>query len=212
MRIANSMLTANFLNNLNRNLEKMVKQQTQIATGKRITRLSDDPMGTVQSMNTRVRINRIEQYKRNIDSAQSWIGQSESAILELNEVVKSAYENAVSSSNDYLTASDKASAAELIGQLKEHVVTVANAKSGDKFIFSGFNSESLPMQIDSGTGAIMYNGIDMSNAMDPALIAEGSQIIEYEIAYNITSKISISGTELLGTGDENIYIILDEYY
>lgn len=212
MRISNSMLTDNFLNNLNKNLEKMVKLQTQLATGKRITKLSDDPMGTIQSMNVRVKINRIEQYKKNIDSAQSWISLSESAVLELNEVVKSAYESAVSSSNDYMTASDKRATAELIGQLRDHIVTVGNSKAGDKFVFSGFNSESLPFKINEATGAIEYNGLDMSNALDPALIAEGAQIIEYEIAYNTTSQISISGTELLGTGDENIYVILDDYY
>jgi len=212
MRVSNTMLTNNFLNNLNKNLEKMMKQQTQIATNKRITALSDDPVGAVTSMNAQVKLERIEQYQKNISTAQSWVGQTESAVLELNEVVKSAYESAISSSNDYLTAEDKQATAAMIGELKEHVISLGNSKAGDRYLFGGFNTINPPFQLDSGTGDLLFNGVDMANPADPALIAEGSQVIQFEIAFNIRTDISINGTELFGTGEDNIYKILDDFY
>ena len=211
MRVSNTMLTDTYLNNLNRNLEKLMKQQAQIATGKRITKLSDDPIGAVSVMNATVRLERIEQYKENITTAQAFMSQTESAVLELNDVIKSAYENAVSSANDYMTADDKNATAALIEELRDHVLSLANGKTGDRFLFGGFNTINQPFQVDSGTGALLYNGIDMSNPSDPALIAEGSQVYQYEIGYSIKLDISISGTELMGTGEDNIYKILDDY-
>ncbi len=212
MRISNSMLNDNYLSNLNTNLEKMLKQQTQIATGKRITKLSDDPIGAINIMNANVKLERLEQYEKNVTSAQTWVERTENAILELNTVITSAYESAVSSANDYLTGPDKEATAALIGQLRDHALSIANSQSGDKYLFGGFNTINQPFKLDGATGALLYNGIDMSNASDPALIAEGSQVIQYEVAFNVKLDISISGTEVMGTGEDNIYKILDDFY
>ena len=45
MRITNAMMTGSYLKNLNMNLTSVDKYQTQVTTGKRITRISDDPVG-----------------------------------------------------------------------------------------------------------------------------------------------------------------------
>lgn len=212
MRVSNKMLTSNFVNNLNANLQKMMKQQTQIATNKRITKLSDDPIGIIHSMNSRVKLYRVEQHKKNVESAQSWIGMTETSVLEMNEVVKKAYEATMSVSNDHMTPEDKNAVAELIGQLRDHLITVGNSKAGDKYMFGGFNTVTPPFTVDAGTGKILYNGIDMSNAADAALIAEGKQTIEYEIGFSLKTTVSTPGTELMGTGDNNIYNIFNDLY
>jgi flagellar hook-associated protein 3 FlgL len=92
------------------------------------------------------------------------------------------------------------------------VLTLGNSKTGDRYLFGGFNTINPPFQVDGGTGHLLYNGIDMYNPLDPALIAEGNQVIQYEVAHNIKAEVSIPGTQLLGTGEENIYKILDDFY
>ena len=44
MRITNSTLSTNYLRNLTKNLEQMQKYQNQLASGKTVSRPSDDPL------------------------------------------------------------------------------------------------------------------------------------------------------------------------
>ena len=168
MRVTNSMMLGGYLKNLNNNLSTLSKLQTQMATGKRITRPSDDPVGVVSAMQTRVKLYKSEQYKTNVESALTWLDQTESSVLELNEIIKSAYERAVNMASDYQSSEEKVATAELIGQLRDHVITIGNAKTGDKYIFGGYNVSKPPFVVD-GTGNILYNGCDLTNASDPAL-------------------------------------------
>lgn len=211
MRVTNGMLLDNYLNNLYGNLNKMSKLQTQIANEKRITKISDDPMGVISSMKCRVKLYKIDQYKSNVQNAQTWLTQTETSVLEMNEIVKSAYETSVHVANDYMTEDDKSAAAELIGQLRDHVLTIGNSKIGDKFIFGGYNVTNQPFTVDA-SGDIFYNGLDLTNDTDPNLIAENKQIIEYEIGNNMKTEVSITGSTLLGMGDDNIYTVLDDLY
>lgn len=211
MRVTNNMLLDNYLNNLYGNLNKMDKLQTQVATNKRITKLSDDPMGVISSMKCRVKLYKIDQYRDNIENARTWLTQTESSVLEMNEVIKSAYETSVHVANDYMTEDDKNAAAELIGQLRDHVLTIANSKVGDKYIFGGYNVTNKPLTVDA-SGNILYNGLDLTNESDPALIAENEQIIEYEIGDDLQTQVSVTGSRLMKMGDDNIYSVLDNLY
>jgi flagellar hook-associated protein 3 FlgL len=206
------MLTDNYLRNLNNNLKKMLKQHTQIATGSRITKLSDDPVGAINVMNTGSKLERIEQYKTNISRAESWNQLTESSVMELNDIVKNAYEKAIQAANDHITPADKNAIAEEVGQLRDHLLSAANNQSGNKFLFGGFNTINPPFEVDSATGNLLYNGIAMSNPSDPALLAEAAQVTEFEVAYSVRLGVSISGPDLIGTGDDNIYAILDDMY
>lgn len=212
MRITNGMMIGNYLNNLYGNLSRMNKYQTQLATNSRITRLSDDPVGVLYSMQARVKLYRIEQYQKNVESAQTWLNQTETSVLEMNDIVKSAYENVVRAGNDLFTDQDKQAVGEIIRQLRDHVLTIGNSTNVNKQVFGGFNTESAPFTVDAGTGKIFYNGIDLSNAADPAIAAAQEEIIRYEIAPGMNMDVSVTGIDLMGTGDENIYNVLDDLY
>ncbi len=211
MRVTNSMLLSNYLKNLNRNLDSVGDMQQQMATGKRINKISDDPIGAISVMQMRAKLYKTEQYSKNVDKALSWLDETESSVLELNEVLKSAYDTAVAQSSGTMNAQSKAAAAELIKQLRDHVVSIGNSKSGDKYIFGGYNVTNAPFEVDA-SGNILYNGIDLTNDSDPALIAMAEDSVSYSVGFNITLDISINGAKLFGTGENNIYTILDDFY
>jgi len=207
MRVTNAMITNNYMNNLNQNLERMNDLQNQVATNKRITKLSDDPVGVISSMEARTKLNQIDQYDRNIDSSMTWLEQSESAILEMNEIVQSAYEMTVHIANEFMTETDKLAAAEEIAQYKEHILQVGNSKSGDKYVFGGFNVNTPPFTLN-GSGDLLYNGLDLTNAADPLLIAEKAQVVEFEIGLNMKTQASITGPMVMDMGPDNVYQVL----
>jgi len=211
MRITNGMILSNYMDNLNKNLARMDKYQKQIATNKRITKLSDDPVGAISTMRCRVKLYRIEQYKKNIDNAQTWLKQTETSVLEMNEVIKSAYETCVHVANDYMSSAEKNAAAELIGQLRDHALMIGNSKSGDKYVFAGHNTGNPPFTLD-GSGNILYNGLNLENDTNPDLIAEDNKSIVYEIGYHMNMQVTLPGTKLMDMGENNIHSVLDDLY
>lgn len=211
MRVTTSMMLGGYLKNIGNNLSGLSKLQKQMATGKRITKLSDDPVGVVSGMQTRVKLYKSEQYKKNVDKAMTWLEQTESSVLELNEMIKNAYERAVNMASDFMTADDKVATAQFIGQLREHVITIGNTRSGDMFIFGGYNVSTPPFVVD-GSGGILYNGLDLRDGENPALAAEGEVSIEYEVGFDAKMAISTSGVQLFGVGENNIYTVLDDLY
>ncbi len=211
MRITNGMIHDSYLRNLNNNMGNMVELQTQMSSGKRLNKLSDDPVDAVSVLQYRVKLYKGEQFKENVDMGLTRLEQTESSVMELNELIQSAYETTIELSNDFMTEEDKTAAAELIGQLRDHVITIGNAQSGDKYIFGGFNTNKAPFSLD-GSGNLLYNGLDMSDASNPSLIAEGGVSVQYEVGFNLKMDVAVNGTELIGTGDDSIYTILDNLY
>ncbi len=211
MRITNGMILDKYLKNINNNMASMVGLQTQISTGKRLNKLSDNPVDAVSVMQYQVKLYKGAQYKENVERGLTLLRQTESSVMELNEIIKSAYETAVNISNDYMSEEDKTAAAELIRQLRDHVLTVGNAQSGDMYIFGGFNVNKTPFTLD-GSGNVLYNGLDLTDDTNPLLIAEDATSIEYEMGFNLKMSVTVTGTELLGMGEDNIYTILDNLY
>jgi flagellar hook-associated protein 3 FlgL len=205
------MMQDNYLKCLSRNMGKMVSLQYQMATGKRLNKMSDDPVDAMSVMQFRAKLYRSERYKESVESGLTWLQQTESSVLELNEILKSAYETVIQISNDWLGDDDKKAAAELIGQLRDHVLTIGNTQSGTQHIFGGYNTKKAPFTVDS-SGKLLYNGHDLMDDANPALIEESKVNIEYEVGFNLRMNVSVNGVQLLGMGEDNIYSVLDSLY
>ncbi len=63
-RITNFMMTDNFKRNMQANTQKVDKFMGQLASNRRIVRLSDDPIGVLHALNARTSISNYEQYER----------------------------------------------------------------------------------------------------------------------------------------------------
>ncbi len=211
MRITSGMILDNYLKNVNKNMTSMVDMQNQVSSGKILNKLSDNPISAVSVMQYRVKLYKTDQYLENVDRGITWLEQTESSVMELNEILKSAYEATLHLSSDYMGPDDKVATAELIGQLRDHILTIGNAQSGSKFVFGGYNTNKAPFEVDSN-GKLLYNGLDLTDDTNPDLIAEQGVSIEYEMGFNIKMNISINGAELVGTGENSIYSVLDNLY
>ncbi|MDR3207343.1 MAG: flagellar hook-associated protein FlgL [Oscillospiraceae bacterium] len=210
-RVTNSMMISNFNRNLYANTAKMNRFQSQLATNRKIVRLSDDPVGVVKSLNARSRLNSLEQYQRNLSDAQGWLTQSESVVSELNTIVKRVYELSVSMANEVKTPEDRQASAHEIKELMEHVVTLANTTLGDKYLFGGYNVTRAPFEIDA-TGEMTYNKLNMTDPADRTALLDLDNVISYEIGFGIDMPVSISGVRLMGLDDNNIYSQIKDLY
>lgn len=211
MRITNNMIMKNYLGNLNNNLSIVSKYEDQVASGKVINSLSDDPVGLISILRIRGKLGKNQEYTETVDAGLTWLQQTDTSAYELNEMIQSAYETVMEISSDTYNENDKEAAAQYIMQLRDQVLTIGNSQSSDKYIFGGYNVKKPPFSLDA-SGNILYNGLDLTNAADPALIAKDAESIVYEIGPGIKMDMSITGTELLGMGDGNVYTVLDDLY
>jgi flagellar hook-associated protein 3 FlgL len=147
MRVTQSMLSSNFLKNLTNNYEKMGKLQDQIASQKKISRPSDDPVVAMKGMAYRTNLQEVDQYKRNFTEAHNWIDNSDSALDEATQAMQRIRELTVEASNGTLEDSQRKSIADEVSQLQDHLSEIANTKVGNKYIFNGTDTSSKPVNL-----------------------------------------------------------------
>ena len=87
MRITNTMMINNTLSNLSTNKSRMSKLDTELATYKKISRPSDDPIVAIRALRFRTSLGDVTRYlERNIPDAEQWMSITESALSKANEM------------------------------------------------------------------------------------------------------------------------------
>ena len=138
-RITNTMLSNTLLSNLNLNLNRMDKLQNQMSTGRKYGHISDDPSALIYGQAARNKLARLSHYQATVETAQSWLTQAETGLMEVNKVIGAVYEELVSAGS-VKTPSDKQNLAMVVKQLQDHYVDTLNTAFGDRFVFGGYNT------------------------------------------------------------------------
>lgn len=159
--------------NLGKASEAMNKANKIVSSGKRISNLSDDPVGLTQSLKIRSAISGIDQMGRNITLGKAWLTASESSLNQVQELISQARELSVQMASGTANASQRASASLTVQNILDEVVSLANSETGGRYLFSGTESSSAPFGQDGtylgndepfavkiGKGATIEVGID----------------------------------------------------
>lgn len=149
MRITNNILIQSQLQGIRTNSEALVRAQEQIATGRRVNRISDDPVAGGDIMSSTSSINAIEQYRRNVQSASSRAESADTAFGQLTRLLERAKELAVGQAGAPANESTRRIAAVETEQIFRSAIGLANTKYGDEYLFGG---ELLTDQPFDGTG------------------------------------------------------------
>ena len=149
MRVTQSMLASNSLKNLSKSYESMGKYQDQLATGKKISRPSDDPVVAIKGMFYRTNLTEVEQYKRNLSEAYTWVENSEAGIEQATQVVQRLRELTVQAQNGSNSPEDLKAISVEVAQLKEDLYSVANTQVAGRYIFNGTQTKNPPITKDN---------------------------------------------------------------
>jgi flagellar hook-associated protein 3 FlgL len=145
MRITNTMLVNNMINAMGSNLTRMEKYQRQLATGKKIEFPSDDPIVATRALKLRTDVAEIDQFKRNVKDAQSWMDITENTVGNIGDILQRAREITVQASNGPLTGDDTRKIKEEIDQLQKQVIQLANTTYSGRYIFTGYKTDKALM-------------------------------------------------------------------
>jgi flagellar hook-associated protein 3 FlgL len=183
VRISDKGVTTRLQTGINRTRSEISNLQNQAATMKKITKPSDDPVGTMRVQNARTDRDIGNQFLRNIHLAKTNIDASEQALGEAAEIIMRLKELAISQSSDAAAdAVTRRSTAVEVDQLFGSMVNVGNRKFGERFLFGGYQVQKSPFE---GNGE--YKGDDGE--------------IRIEVNRGVYMPVNINGAELFLGGD-----------
>ncbi len=172
------------------------KIQRQIASGKRIERPSDDPAGTAISTRIRRDIAYETQMRRNLEGGMAFINATEAALDSATTALQRLRELTVQASSDTLSGSERASIAQEVDQLIQHLAQVGNSNFGGVYIFSGHQTETPAFLVTgSPATAVTYQG-DLGQRIR-------------KLSKLDASPVNIPGSEAFGTVFDDLITLRD---
>lgn len=199
MRVTQSMLSNNMLRNLSNNYKKLGKLQDQIASQKKFTRPSDDPVAAMQGLGYRTDLGRIQQYQRNIGEVQKWVDSTDSALDNSILALQRIRELTVKASNGTLEKDQREAITKEIGQLKEQLENIGDTQVGGQYIFNGLNTNVKPSEKGFSTGEI---NLEVFSGIKLPINSEGQKLFE-----DLVGKVDPNGTKNPGYLDTLISTI-----
>lgn len=150
MRITNNMMMHNTSNNINGNKVNVDKLNHQMSSQKKIQRPSEDPVIAIRSLRFRTTLSEIEQYyERNIPDAESWMSVTETALKNMENVLKDIRTQCNYGDNDYLKEEDRDTILTQLTKLREHVYAEGNADYAGRTVFTGYRTnKKLTFMVD----------------------------------------------------------------
>ena len=148
MRISSTMMSNNYLKQLNGTYEQYSKLMEQ-ADGSKLHRASDNAVG--YSKYLRYQNNQIsnEQYQSNVSTAASWMKNADAALVNVTDLLQTVKAKVEQGSNSTNNESDmKDIAKELLANVQEQVADL-NTQIGDRFLFAGQKDTTMPFEISA---------------------------------------------------------------
>jgi flagellar hook-associated protein 3 len=162
MRVANKTIYDMITFNLTNITEDLHRANEVVATGKRINRLSDDPVGLTQCLAIRSSLANLEQLEKNISTGRAWLNAVETALDSAKDSVSDAKLLCLQMANDSMNATDRAGAAELVDGYLRQILSLANTQVNGQYIFAGTRTDTKPFAFDDEANPtkVTYSGND----------------------------------------------------
>lgn len=191
MRVTSSMIYEQLTKSFREHMKSLSVAYNMVSTGKKINRPSDDVVGMARAMDYKVSLGENEQYKRNIEEAYAHLSFAEGVMSSVSNVLTRARELAMEAANDTQNAQNRDAIAEEVADLRDHLLSLANSKFRDRYIFSGFKTDT-----ESFNSSFTYKG--------------DSKEIEVMVDRNATVAINIPGSTAFFVEGETFFKILDD--
>ena len=141
MRITNSMVVKKTKTNINTNRAKVNYTNNQMSSQKKITKPSDNPVIAIRSLRLRSTLSTITQYyTNNISDTESWMDCTQTALINMKDLLKDAYDQVVYGANDVLEQENRRAILKELQSLQQQVYSEGNADYAGRTIFTGWKT------------------------------------------------------------------------
>lgn len=145
------------IQNLQRRQNALSEGQTQLTSGKRVNRASDDPTAAARAERALAVEVRAVASQRAVDASRNAMALGESALGDANELLQQAREALVAAGNGSYSDAERRSQALAIRAIRNQLFAVANRADGSgSYLFAGQGATAPPF-VDTPTG-VQFRG------------------------------------------------------
>lgn len=222
MRVADSTTQRNYLNYLDQAKTNYATTNARIASGDRFTTISDDVSAGTRVLRVRADKAKAETYQDTVEAVNDQLSVTENSITSINTVLQNVHTRILKAESDTTGDSGRSTIADEIKNLQSEVLQYLNTKYNNSYVLGGSASTAAPFTVDDTSGALKYNGIEVSKIsydstnknytyddngttkavpMDSDVYADvglGLKMSGSDVQSDTAFKVSYSGLEVVG--------------
>ncbi|HEN3601156.1 TPA: flagellar biosynthesis protein FlgL [Yersinia enterocolitica] len=191
MRITNTSMSRVMINNMANRTAEYAKLNEQLTNGKRVNKISDDPVASMQLVQLENSKSDVSQYKTNVVRLSGNYKVQESSLKSLDDQLLVVRDKMLAAKNGNHSATESATLGREINLLLDGIMSDLNTKSSEgNYLFSGTKSNTKPVEYDQTTQTYTFNG---NNERRDAVVGNGITLQENT---DLSSALSTSANDL----------------
>ncbi len=179
MRVTGMMQNTQLLKNLRNTNTGMLDWQNKLATGQKIHRPGDDPVGIGYLMRYTTELARNEQYLANAKTGYGWLSQTDSVLQQGQAILQRLNTLTNQAATGTITPEVREQIRLEVLQLREQMITVGNSTYDGRHIFSGQKTDVKPYTIGNAANDETDMGVyylNVSPSVQVAVSIPGEQV------------------------------------
>lgn len=136
------------------NFNKLADAQRQLATGRRINKVSDAPADAVNAVRLAGNVDMSHAYMLAADDGLSMLQSQDSALQQASNLIQRAKELMVAGSSDIESDNGRQAIASELAGLREQLVSLANTSHDGRSVFGGYSASA----VQNVGGAVSFSG------------------------------------------------------
>lgn len=192
MRISTNQIYDQNIRSILNNQSDLANTQEQLASGKKLLKPSDDPVGAAKVLRLTEELDSLTQYQRNNDLVTGSLELQETVLTNVTNSINRARTLAIQAGNGAYTSADRAAISSELKQIKLEILDLMNTKDADgNYLYSGYQSGKQAFEFDpsSNGNAVSFNGdqgVNFVQLSDSAKIQSTSS--GFEVFENVQSR------------------------
>jgi flagellar hook-associated protein 3 FlgL len=143
---------------INEASSQLVKIQTQVSTGYRVNKPSDDPSASSHAINERAEMAMVEQYSRAANNMASRLNVTDTVLSHIIEKLTAATSAVMSAQGSESTVSQREAAAQKLEGLRASLIQDFNTTFHGSYLFAGAAATTRPFVEGAGGTVGPYAG------------------------------------------------------
>jgi flagellar hook-associated protein 3 FlgL len=140
--------TQEFLNNVNRIGDQMLKAQAEISTGLRVNVVSDSPDVISPLLQAQANLSATQQITTNLNQVSTEVNTGEQALETANSLFDQVQQLSAEGTTSTQTASGRTGIAQQLQAIEQQMVGLANTNVNNRYIFAGDTDQVQPYTFD----------------------------------------------------------------
>ena len=184
--------------------QRIAIAQEQVASGKRINRPSDDPLGAAAVIEIRSSQTSLNQFVRSATAANNTLTTADGALDSYQHVLDTIQTRLAQGNSDLLSDNGRKAIASELDGLQQTILNIANQRSNGQYVFGGTRQDAPPYDPTTAAPAITPTSsqtIQVEKDAPPVAVSVTAEIVFANADGTIFTALQEAAAALRGTGD-----------